>query len=166
MNVGDVAQLAIALTALAAAIYAIRRDRPVLRARWASGAAGTVIVSIVNVGLRAVRVERLIRREGWIRPRDRDYSSWTSILAVTPLPVIVEPGHEVIVPIANEDMYPTRGRWFLEDAAGRRHAIKPATSKYIPTDDETEDDDIDVASEVAGVLTLGPEPSPEATRNV
>lgn len=85
-----------------------------------------MIVPIVNVGLRPVRVERLIRREGWIRHRDHDYSEWSSALNTTPLPVIVEPAQEVLMPIPNEEMYATRGRWFLVDAAGGRHAIQPA----------------------------------------
>ncbi len=146
MNVGDIAQLAIALIALAVAVYAVGRDRAVLRARWVDGAAGTVIVSIVNVGLRPVRVERLIRREGWLRAHDLDYSGWTMALDVTQLPAIVEPGHEVILPIANEEMYPSRGRWFLVDAAGRRHRIEPASPDFIPT---PEDADMEPSSEAA-----------------
>ncbi len=125
VTIGDLAQLVLAITGLAVAIYAVRRDRAVLRSRFVDAAAGTLIVSIVNVGLRPVRIEQLVRREGWIHRRDRDYP-WSDAMegVTTPLPVIVEAGHEIRVSIANSGFIPGHGRWCLVDAAGRRHTIE------------------------------------------
>lgn len=127
MTITDAAQLAIALLALWVAVAAIRRDRPELLARFMGAAMGTVAVSVVNVGLRPVRVERVIRREGWVRRRDRDWTLSPEAAAVTiftELPTVMQPGDEIKVAIANVGFVPGHGGWQLVDAAGHRYGIR------------------------------------------
>lgn len=132
MTLGDAAQITVALIALGLALYAVRRDRADLRVRFADGAAGTFILSIVNVGLRPVRVERLVRKHGWIWRQEDDHTSWQRELAgVTTLPTIVEPAHEIFVAVGNEANYSgnhrwqrSHGRWELIDAAGKHYRVQ------------------------------------------
>jgi len=56
------AGLFVALVATGAAIYAIRRDRADLRVTTSDAAAGNRWVTVVNVGLRPVRIERILVR--------------------------------------------------------------------------------------------------------
>lgn len=115
--------LAIALTASILVIHAAR-GRRALHARFVSSAPGTVIVSIRNATPLPVRVDQIVRREGWIGGRDHDFSAWSAARDSSPLPVVVSPGYNVFVPLHNVETYASRGRWFLVDATGHRYAIR------------------------------------------
>ena len=115
--------LVVAFVTLIWVAYRARR-RVTLTARFVEAATGTLIVSIFNLGRRSVRIERIIRREGWVRRHDHDFSAWSGATDSTPLPVTVMARHNVFVPIHNIAGYASRGRWFLVDADGHRHAIR------------------------------------------
>jgi hypothetical protein len=126
------AGLAIALITLVVAIRSIQRRRAALRAGFIQSPTGAVIVAILNMGPKPVRIDKIIRREGWIRGRNHDFSAWSRSMDSNPLPVIVAPQHQVLVPIHNVEMYATRGRWFLVDANGGRHAIESDRRRVRP----------------------------------
>jgi hypothetical protein len=127
--------LALALVATGAAIYAIRRDRPELRVTAIDAALANRYVTVVNVGLRPVRIERVLE------------CRWTSVPAlgtsvvlgagvVTPgggagtLPAVVQPAEAVsLLYWPRDDGEFVRGyRAYLavQDAAGRRYRVRDA----------------------------------------
>lgn len=142
----DVAAVIIALASLCVALVAIGRDAPRLRIRASEPAAGSFYMTVVNVGLRAVRIERIgftdPSRSPWGRSRwglrDVDYTIPVWPLAgrrvdhigtadsqraqgdQMALPVILDPGYDVVVQCRNEDLWTRFGgsaSLVVEDAA-------------------------------------------------
>lgn len=127
-----VVSLVVAVVATAAAIVAIRRDRADLRITAQAGAAGHHYLTIVNVGLRAVRVERLLVRRGrlsrWFgRLLRLDSASALSGTSERALPVVVQPASEAILHYSGHEYSEItddpKAQMFIEDAAGRRYVV-------------------------------------------
>src|SRR4051812_23336288 len=102
VTIVDAATLALATTGVVAAIYAIRRDRPNVVLRYHDVAMGTSFLSIVNAGLRSVRIVRVhCRPHRWRRGGELDLTASIYTADVeTPapaLPVVLQPGEELIV---------------------------------------------------------------------
>ena len=112
----------IALVALGVAVYAIQRDRANLRVRYLEPAAGSQYASVVNIGLRAVRLEELVLEGGLAPGAQRG-----PIVNKASLPVILEPGHEFLLQVPNAANYGRTGRdarWVVVDASGRRYRVR------------------------------------------
>jgi hypothetical protein len=70
------ASLTVALVALAVSVLAIRRDRASLIVRQADAAAGNRYVTVVNVGLRSVRLVHVVTRPDSSRQPTHSDLSW------------------------------------------------------------------------------------------
>ncbi len=129
------AGLFVALVATVSAIYAIRRDRADLRVTALDAGAGNRWVQVVNVGLRPVRIERMLVRRRWLVPW---FGKATAIEALVmlagdqevPLPAVVQPAAEVSLHYWPAEYAEIVGDHesdiVVEDASGRRYPIRDA----------------------------------------
>jgi hypothetical protein len=133
MTVSDVlvvASLVVALVALAVSVLAIRRDRAFLIVREADRAAGTHYLTVVNVGLRAVRINRVVMRRRRWRPGGTlfDVSAAAHLHqreggadVMHELPFALEPAAEAVVAIPGPALDKLGPHIGVEDASGRLH---------------------------------------------
>ena len=132
------ASLFVAAVAMWAVIYAIRRDRGELRVTGTDAAAGNRYATVVNVGLRPIRIERMvILRPRWILPRPREMIDLPSSAmnsqdyVESELPVVVEPAQDVILhywPMPIGIFLGPRDDIAVEDAAGHLYVMREARS--------------------------------------
>lgn len=129
------AGLIVAMAAMWAGVYAIRRDRADLRVTAQDAAAGDRYLIVVNVGMRPVRIERLLVRWWGITPRlSKTMSLQASVFNPgrpdEPLPTVVEAAAAVRLHYAPAEYWEVVGQHrhdiLVEDAAGRRYPIRAA----------------------------------------
>jgi hypothetical protein len=120
--------LLISALAFAVAVYSLRRDRAILRVRDSSGAAGSLLVIIDNVGLRPVRITRVIQARHPRFPLHSAYDLTEYAGAHRPgqstdshFPLVLEPNDELTLQINNHLLARLPGRIGVEDAGGRQH---------------------------------------------
>src|SRR5450759_3046183 len=109
------AGLFVALVATGAAIYAIRRERADLRVTTSDAAAGNRWVTVVNVGLRPVRIERILVRRWRLVPRlGKVVALHASVVPAggpeEPLPTVVQPAADVALHYAPAEYGSSSGR--------------------------------------------------------
>jgi hypothetical protein len=130
--------LFVAVVATWVSVTAIRRDRADLRVTAEDAAAGNRYLSVVNVGTRPVRIERLIvhrwrflRRLGDVSPTT-GWAMAKSEAAVQEdeLPTVIHPASAMILHYGVHGFgdWVTGYRWeiLVEDAAGRRYGVRYA----------------------------------------
>lgn len=119
------AGLAVALVALVVSAFAIKRDRAYLIVREADAAAGSRYLTVVNVGLRPIRIVNVVTRPhrwlGW--ETSTDLTDWSAVVGDeggARLPVVLEPAAEVVLQIPNPEMLGLPdGPFAVIDASGR-----------------------------------------------
>lgn len=129
-----VASLAVAVFATATAIYSIRRDRADLRATAADAGAGNRYITIVNVGIRPVRIERVLVqgwRLVWLFGSSRELRAFViGTDGAERLPVVIAPAADVVINYGAEEyetfVHGRRGELVIEDAAGRQYRVTPS----------------------------------------
>jgi hypothetical protein len=130
MTAADVlglASLAVALVALVVSAIAIRRDRAYLVVRATDAAAGSRFTTVVNVGLRPIRIVRVVTRPRrwtlWVTPTDlTDWSGIAGDDGGARLPVVLDPGAEVVLWTPNPAMLGLPdGPFAVIDASERFH---------------------------------------------
>jgi hypothetical protein len=145
------AGLFVALVATGAAIYAIRRDRADLRVTTSDAGAGNRWVTVVNVGLRPVRIERILVRRWRLVPRlGKVIAIGASVMRAggqeEPLPTVIQPAAEVSLHYwpaeYGEFVGPHEPDLLVEDASGRRYAVRNAPDVHLgpPRADERADE--------------------------
>lgn len=90
-----------AVFATATAIYSIRRDRAGLRATAADAGAGNRYITIVNVGIRPVRIERVlvhVWRLAWFFGSSYELRAFViGTDGAERLPVVIAPAADVVI---------------------------------------------------------------------
>jgi hypothetical protein len=128
-----VSGLLLAVVATAAAIYAIRRDRADLRVTAFEAALANRYVTVVNVGLRPVRIERVLEYRWSVVPLFGTAVSVNASVASVdaderPLPAIIQPADAVSLhywPRDDGDFVRERKSYIVvEDASGRRYPVR------------------------------------------
>ncbi len=117
--------LAVALVALLVSAFTVWRDRGDLVVVEADAAAGSRYLTVVNVGLRSVRVTNIAtrRHRWWVWVTPTGLTGWAGIVGpdcAARLPVVVEPAAEVVLQIPNPANFGLpEGPFAVIDASGR-----------------------------------------------